>query len=122
MNEFTIRAKLPSLNEYINACRANRYQAANFKREVEEVIGWAIKQARAKGELKPIDQPCRVYFEWHEKTAKRDCDNIASAKKFILDAMQKNGIIKNDNQKYIKGFTDTFVRSESDYVIVRLIV
>jgi hypothetical protein len=63
MNEFTIRAKLPSLNEYINACRANKYQAAKFKQDVEEVIGWAIKQARAKGELKPIDEPCRVYFE-----------------------------------------------------------
>lgn len=122
VGSFVINQKLCSLNEYINVCRANRYQAANFKREVEEVIGWAIKQAQAKGELKPIDEPCRVYFEWHEKTAKRDCDNIASAKKFILDAMQKNEIIKNDNQKYIKGFTDTFVKSESDYVVVRLIV
>ena len=120
MNTFTVNAKLCSLNDYINVCRTNKYQAAQFKRDVEEVIGWAIKQALAKGTLKPVKKPCTVKFEWYEKTAKRDCDNIASAKKFILDAMQKQGIIVNDNQKYIKGFTDSFSRANENYVIVTL--
>jgi Holliday junction resolvase RusA-like endonuclease len=116
-----INAKLPSLNEYINVCRRNKYQAAKFKRDVEEVIGWAIIEAKAKKMLQPTCKPCKVAFEWHERTAKRDCDNIASAKKYILDALQKQGIIPNDNQKYIKGFTDDFVKDTKDFVIVKLI-
>lgn len=120
MNTFTVKAKLPSLNDYIDVCRRNKYQAAQYKRDVEEVIGWAIRSAQTKGTLKPIKKPCKVHFEWHEKTTRRDCDNIASAKKFILDAMQKQGVILNDNQKYIKGFTDTFVKDTDNFVVVTL--
>lgn len=120
MNEFTVKQKLPSLNDYINVCRRNKYQAAQFKREVEEVIGWAIKQAQAKGELKPTDRPIIIYFEWHEKTKRRDADNIASAKKYILDAMQKFNIIPNDNRKYVKGFHDTIIDDTYDGVKVTI--
>ncbi len=120
MNEFTVNAKLPSLNDYVAACRANKYKGASFKKDVEELICWAIRQAQAKGTLHPIKKPCKVAFAWYERTVKRDCDNIASAKKYILDAMQKCGIIPNDNQKYIKGFTDEFYKADSDFVIVRL--
>ena len=120
MNEFTVNAKLPSLNEYIAACNSNRYQGGSFKKEIEEVICWAIRQAQAKGTLHPIEKPCKVLFVWNERTYKRDCDNIASAKKYILDAMQKCRIIPNDNQQYIKGFTDEFYKADRDFVIVRL--
>lgn len=119
--EFIINAKLPSLNEYINACRTSKYKAAAFKTNVENIIGWNIRMAKAKGLIKHTEKPCIVHFEWHEKTSKRDCDNIASAKKFILDALQTQEIIVNDNQRYIKGFTDTFVKDESDYVKVTLL-
>ena len=109
MNSFKINTKLPSLNDYINVCRRNKYQAAQFKKEVDEIIGWAIKYALVKGELKPTEKPCIVRFVWFENNRKRDCDNIASAKKYILDAMQKQGVIPNDNQRYIRGFEDRFL-------------
>ena len=121
MNTFTVKAKLPSLNEFISAMNNHRYNGYRFKQEIEELIGWEIRQALTKGTLKPTTKPCKVNFYWHEKTAKRDCDNIASAKKFLLDAMQKQGIIQNDNQRYIRGFTDTFVKDTVDYVIVELV-
>lgn len=121
VHNFVINAKLPSLNDYIEACRANKYKGNSFKKDVEELICWAIRQAQAKGTLKPTNKPCKVIFKWYERTAKRDCDNIASAKKYILDAMQKCGIIPNDNQKYIKGFTDEFYKSDSNYVVVLLV-
>ena len=28
--------RLPGLNEYVDICRQNRFQAANFKKEIEE--------------------------------------------------------------------------------------
>lgn len=121
MNSFIIRAKLPSLNDYILACRANRYKGAAFKHDVEELIGWNIKQALVKKTLYPTEEPIIINFAWHEKTKRRDADNIASAKKFVLDAMQKQGIIPNDNRKYIKGFTDIIIDDKEDYVEVELV-
>jgi Holliday junction resolvase RusA-like endonuclease len=121
MGYFIIKAKLPSLNEYVRACRANKYQGAKFKADVEELIGWAIKQAQASGKLSNMgEKPCKVYIDWHEKTKRRDVDNIQSAQKYILDALQKCGIIKNDSRKYVKQIYHTVNDSTEDYVVVRL--
>lgn len=60
-------------------------------------------------------------FEWHERTKKRDADNIASAKKFILDALVKGGVLVDDSRKYVKGFYDVIVDDKEDFVIVELI-
>ena len=121
MNAFTIKAKLPSLNDYIYACRSNKYAGAKFKEDVERVIVYEIKQALTIGKLRPTKKPCKVRFTWCETNARRDCDNIASAKKYILDAMQTQGIIKNDNQKYIVGFEDIFIKGTRNYVLVELL-
>lgn len=60
-------------------------------------------------------------FEWHERTKRRDADNIASAKKYILDALVKNGVLADDSRKYVKGFYDTIIDDKEDFVIVELI-
>lgn len=60
-------------------------------------------------------------FEWHERTQKRDADNIASAKKFILDALVKSGVLEDDSRKYVKGFYDTIIDDKEDFVKVELV-
>lgn len=106
--KITIKGKLPSLNEYIAACRTNPHVGAKLKQETEQLI---IIQL---GRLKPITSPAIIHFTWHEKTRRRDKDNVAAGKKFVLDAMQKAGKLVNDNNKYIAGFTDRFTYG-SDY-------
>lgn len=120
-NGFTIPDKLPSLNEYQNACRANRYVGAKFKRDTESIITITIAKALQSGQLRRPALPIRIVFEWHEKTRRRDADNIASAKKFILDAMQTMGIIPNDNRKCVVGFTDEIIDDRHDFVNVNII-
>lgn len=117
---FTVNAKLPSLNEYIRSINYNRHTGNRFKKEVQEVILWGIRQAQASGKLSPVDYPIILDFVWHERTKRRDPDNIASAKKFILDALQIAGILPNDNRKYVKGFTDTIVDDKQDFVVVQI--
>lgn len=112
MMKLVIKAKLPSLNEYQDACRANKFRGAKMKADVDETIGWFIRSAMQKGLLKPTDKPCRYRFVWHERTYRRDPDNICSAKKFIFDALQKQGVIPKDSRKYVKGFTDDFEDSD----------
>ena len=36
MIKITIPLRLPGLNEYVDVCRKNRFQAANFKKQVEK--------------------------------------------------------------------------------------
>lgn len=117
MNRFIIKQKLPSLNEYIGACRSNQYMGAKFKRNVEEDISYYIRLAKLHKPTKAVT----INFEWHEKTKRRDADNIASAKKFILDALVKEGILENDSRKFVVGFTDTIIDDKEDYVVVELL-
>lgn len=114
MIKFNIPFKLPSLNEYINKCRGNRYSGAGFKRSVECDIMWFLKP------VPEITKPCRFHFIWYEQTKRRDKDNVAFAKKFILDALQAAGKLPNDNNRYVLGFSDDFVYGHGDGVVVEI--
>ena len=107
-----INMKLPSLNDYVRACRTNRYQASKMKRETEDDIGYFI------GRLPRFKRPVRIHFHWVEQNEKRDLDNIAFAKKFILDAMVKRGKLKDDNRKCVTGFTDSFSYGKETKVVL----
>ena len=115
---FNIYAKLPSLNEYQDACRANKYKGAKMKSETDTIIGWFIRKAVREGTLQAVNGPVRLNFIWYEKTKRRDPDNVASAKKFILDALQKQDILPNDSRKYIYGFSDEIRDGVTDIVKV----
>jgi Holliday junction resolvase RusA-like endonuclease len=119
MNELVINAQLPSLNQYQNACRSHWSKGAEFKKSIEELIGWSIRQALTKKTLRRVEKPCEIFIEWHEKTKRRDVDNIQSAQKFILDALQHFNIIKNDSRKYIKQIHHTVIDDKRDFVTVR---
>lgn len=119
-NYFVIEYRLPGLNEYTNDNRSHAQEGARVKRETENIIMTFITIAKRRGTLKPTPAPVRVNIEWHEKTRKRDPDNIVFAKKFILDALVKCGIIQNDTQKYIRGFREEIINDTSDFVRVEL--
>lgn len=55
-----------------------------------------------------INQPVSLVFSWYEPNKKRDKDNIAFAKKFILDSLVKSRILQGDGWKYVDGFSDKF--------------
>ena len=103
--------KLPSLNEYIRACRTNPYMAAKFKRDVEEDLEPYIKEL-------PVFNRVQIQFRWIENNKRRDLDNIAFSKKFILDALVKYGKLKDDNRKCVTAFTDTFSYEKQAKVIL----
>lgn len=115
MVRFTIPYRLPGLNEYTRENRRNKYGGNKVKQEAEEGIMWILKSVKTQ-----IDKPVRIKFTWYEQTKRRDKDNVAFAKKFILDALQKSGVLKNDNNKYILGFQDEFVYRQGDKVVVEI--
>lgn len=100
----TIPMRLPSCNEYINACRTNRYMAASLKKKTEANMIYYLRK------LPKFEEPVKIKFIWvSEPKDRRDLDGICFAKKFILDALQECGKLSNDNRKCVVGFTDEFL-------------
>ena len=112
---FEIPLKLPSLNDYVKECRRNKYKANNYKAQYEQEIGLYLMK------MPKWNNPIKINFTWVEGTKKRDLDNVAFAKKFILDAMVKFGKLKDDNRKCVTAFTDTFVYGETTKVILEIV-
>ena len=119
MQSFFIPGILPGLNEIIASSKSGHGKSnayARLKNEMMDRIGLFIIQAH----LKPVKE-AYIEFQWHERNRKRDPDNIAAGKKFILDALVKAGILKNDGWAQIIGFHDTFFvdkRNEGVGVII----
>lgn len=100
-----IDGRLPNLNDYTKACRTSPVVGNKMKQEQEEHIADFILE-----QLNGVHFYGKVYlhFRWIEANRNRDLDNICFAKKFILDALKKTGVIKNDGWKDVYGFTDEF--------------
>lgn len=113
-----IPGKLPGLNEYISAERANKYKGAKMKRESEDII---VLAARKNLRGIKIKKPVEMHYLWIEPNNRRDRDNIAFAKKFIQDALVNAGVLENDDYKHIVGFSDRFdVDKENPHIEVRI--
>lgn len=104
--------KLPSLNEYVDVCRTNRFKAAKYKKHLEEDIMIFLNT------LPEFIHPIRIHFHWIESNKRRDLDNICFAKKFILDALVKAGKLKDDNRKCVTAFIDSFEYGSETKVIL----
>lgn len=116
MQILQIPYKLDGLNEYTGENRVSRYEGGKCKHKNEKIIRICIRNCR----LKKISGAYYVKFFWHEKNKRRDKDNVAFAKKFILDALQKEAITKGDGNKYLLGFEDHFVYGNQQGVVVEI--
>ena len=115
--KFEINQRLPGLNDYTKECRTNKFAGAQMKKKIEYEI-WLYIMQQLKGVS--IKNPVFITFTWVEENGKRDLDNICFAKKFILDALVKAGILENDNKSHISSFTDKFEYADKSKVIVEL--
>jgi hypothetical protein len=52
--------------------------------------------------------PIRLAFRWYLKNKRKDPDNVAFAKKYVLDGLQMGGVIEGDSMKYIQGWQEEF--------------
>jgi Holliday junction resolvase RusA-like endonuclease len=114
MEKYIIPLKLPSLNDYIRACRSDKYVGAKMKSRVEQEIGLYLMK------MPKHNKPIKINFTWVESSKRRDLDNVCFAKKFILDAMVKYGKLEDDNRKHVTGFVDKFVYGDKNEVILEI--
>ena len=99
--KFTIQGELPDLNTYINAERGNRYAGASLKKKATDKVFWSIKD-------NDKFENVTLYIAYYCKNKRKDKDNIAFAKKFIFDGLQKAGTIKNDGFNNVQGWHESW--------------
>ena len=108
--KIVIDHQFPTLNEYIKIERGNKYAAADVKsRETAVVKHFCIGKRQ-------MAYPIKITFIWHLINRRKDLDNVAFAKKFILDGLVKAGVLKNDNLNHIIAFEDKVIFDKKEYV------
>lgn len=114
---FVIEKRLPSLNDYVDVCRYGKYQAATWKKRIDNLIALYIRS-----QLKGLQIEKQVYVHIHfvEENMRRDVDNVYSASKYILDALVKMKVLKNDNPKHVKDIFYSHEYAKQSKIIVRL--
>nr|DAN76752.1 MAG TPA: Endodeoxyribonuclease RusA [Caudoviricetes sp.] len=107
--------RFPTLNEYIDCERGSTIAAAAMKKKCTE----QVKEQCISQQIQPVNGKVDLLFEWHSST-RHDPDNVAFAKKFILDGLQSAGVIENDNRKFIGTMADEIIQDDEDYVILHI--
>lgn len=93
---------------------------AGFKTKVDNICGsYMYKNCYKIADI--CKEPVYMTFQWVEENRRRDIDNVVSAKKYILDAMQKLKLLPNDSPKYVREIFDLGVTyGNESKVIVKI--
>ena len=106
--------KIPTLNEYIDAERANKYHAANMKKVLTQKIKfWTMSQSMTK--LKGLHD---VVLIWTRKDKRHDADNVYAGIKFLLDGIVAAGTLPGDDRKHVRNIRHEIHQGNKEWVEV----
>lgn len=100
----------PSWNDVL-ASYSRRPQIGN--RTKQEMQMMCVNAIRRQLNL-VIDKPIKITYTFYEPDRKRDLGNLLFVDKIFEDALQVCGVIKNDNQNFVKGITANEVQIDKD--------
>jgi hypothetical protein len=124
--DFFVPGPLPGLNDIIDASKTGFFARGKRSKRMFEYTLMARRWTKAvgdhiyigaKGDVPEFDY-VQIVFKWLEKNKKRDPDNIAASRKFILDGMVKVGLIPTDGWRHIHSWDDYFMVSADPGVFV----
>lgn len=104
-----IQGTMPGLNDFLAAVNKHRLNGNKMKQEQTERVAWV-----AKSQLPVFTKQINLTFVYREKNKKRDKDNIAFAKKFILDGLVMAGRVPNDTWAWIGDWSEAFIVDAAD--------
>jgi hypothetical protein len=112
MKKIILNIGFPTLNEYIDLERGNKFGAAALKKRKTGAVAYLASESKIK-----IEKRTDIIFTWFKPNERMDHDNICFAKKFVLDGLVLGGVLKNDSPKYVGNFQDIFIVDKTrDYV------
>lgn len=96
--------RMPGLNEYISAERANRLKAAAMKKQWTDIVCWTAASC-----MERFEKPVKIRYHFYEKDRRRDKDNVSAfAHKVVQDGLVKAKVIPGDGWAWVTGWTDEF--------------
>ncbi len=101
--------ELPNFNEIIADVKTfNKSTGHSVYADRKRKLTFNIAML-ARAQLKPIKKfPVDFSFTWRCNNRRKDKDNIAAGKKFILDSLVVARLLPNDGWKHVGNFKDTF--------------
>ena len=103
--KFFIPHRLPGLNEMIAAAKIRIKKGSLYDIGKKQHTGYV---AAIIGQFDEPLGPVFINFLWQEQNRRRDKDNVAVARKYILDGMVLAGLLAGDGWKHVEGWTDSF--------------
>lgn len=110
VQEFMVPGRLDGLNEMIGEARKHWSSSAKQKKENQKLVVDELFYSK----IQPIPGPFLLDITWVERDDKRDPDNVAAGKKYILDGLQEMGIIPNDGRKQVAGWSEDVVTATKE--------
>ena len=102
------------MNDIIAASKKHFSAYSKMKRENTEIFMWHLKK------FSPITGKAVIVITWNFKNKRRDPDNIMASQKFIMDALVKNGVLKDDTVDYIDSIRHHFNLCDEDSVTIKV--
>lgn len=117
--------RFPGENEILKARKSKFFQytamKARFTGIVEMHTMSAINRRNVRFDSVIVPFPAvTLRLTYCEERTNRDPDNIAAAKKFILDGLVKAGIIQNDGWKQVLGWQERFRKHRQAGILVEI--
>jgi hypothetical protein len=98
------------MNEIVDSAKGSGGRGKGYstmKQTWSEVV-WAEALRARIHRPGPFAGLVQIRFLWVERDQRRDKDNVAAAKKFILDGLVSANVISGDGWGGVAGFTDEF--------------
>lgn len=105
MIQVVIKGELTDLNTYIKRLNSHYHSGNNAKQAETDKVYWECMNQKTKA---VTEYPVKITFEWYSKDQRKDIDNVAFAKKYILDGLVRAHVLENDSRKYVNAFEDKF--------------
>ena len=107
IHSFTVPGELPGLNTIIEEAKSHHMAYANLKEEYTEKVAW---KAKSLPEFKKV----YLNITYYCANRRRDPDNIAAGKKFLIDGLVEADVLENDGWNQVKGWNENFKKDKEN--------
>jgi hypothetical protein len=103
----------------INIERRNKYLAAKLKATTERDLIREMIAHFTTTKHEETQYPVHMTYTWHRKNKRTDPSNVAWGTKYVEDALQRAGVLRNDGPREIASITHQYVYgADENYVEV----
>ena len=102
-NKLVIPGQFPTMNTIIDKSKTHWSKYKRMKDNYDAIVQYYVEQQRIK-----FFEAVKLNITYYRKDKRTDPDNIAAAKKFIIDGLVSAGVLEDDGWKQVKGFKESW--------------